>query len=178
MIRGFDTRQVGMYLDRIPIYVPYDGYADISRFIASDIYTIDVAKGYSSPLLGPNGLGGAISVVTRQPDKKLEGDGSFGRGSAGMMETGFHLGSRWQKFFLRAGMDWVQSDYLPLSEDFQQNALQPTYERVNSDQRDIRYNGRFGYTPNDHDQYVFTYNNQNRTTAFRLTPGTTQKTTR
>ena len=81
MIRGFDTRQVGMYLDNIPIYVPYDGYADISRFLASDIYTIEVAKGYSSPLLGPNGLGGAINLVTKQPEKKFEGDGSFGTGS-------------------------------------------------------------------------------------------------
>ena len=77
-----------------------------------------------------------------------------------MLETGFHLGSRWQKFFVRVGMDWVQSDYFPLSGNFELNALQPTYERVNSDQRDIRYNGRFGYTPNDQDQYVFTYNKQ------------------
>ena len=118
MIRGFDTRQVGLYLDDIPIYVPYDGYADISRFLASDIYTIEVAKGYSSPLLGPNGLGGAVNLVTKQPEKKFEGDGSFGRGSGGALETGFHFGSRWQKAFARIGMDWVQSDYFPLSGNF------------------------------------------------------------
>ena len=34
MIRGFDTRQVGLYLDNVPIYVPYDGYADIARLLA------------------------------------------------------------------------------------------------------------------------------------------------
>jgi len=160
MIRGFDTRQVGLYLDDIPIYIPYDGYADISRFLSSDISVIEVAKGYSSPLLGPNGLGGAVNIVTRQPEKKLEGDGSFGRGSGGLMDVGFHLGSRWQKFFVRAGMDWLQSDFMPLSGDFQLNALQPTYERIDSHQRDIRYNGRFAFTPNDTDQYVFTYNKQ------------------
>ena len=160
MIRGFDTRQVGLYLDGIPIYVPYDGYADISRFLASDIYTIEVAKGYSSPLLGPNGLGGAVNMVTKQPEKKFEGDGSFGRGSGGALETGIHFGSRWQKAFIRGGMDWVQSDYFPLSGNFTLNTLQPTYNRVNSDQRDIRYNGRFGYTPNSQDQYVFTYTKQ------------------
>lgn len=68
-IRGFDTRQVGIYLDSIPITVPYDGYADINRFLASDIALIEVAKGYSSPLLGPNGLAGAVNIVTRQPEK-------------------------------------------------------------------------------------------------------------
>ena len=67
MIRGFDTRQIGLYLDNIPIYVPYDGYADIGRFLTSNVAEIQVAKGYSSPLLGPNGLGGAVNIVTRQP---------------------------------------------------------------------------------------------------------------
>ena len=162
MIRGFDTRQVGLYLDGIPIYVPYDGYADIGRFLASDIYTIEVAKGYSSPLLGPNGLGGAINLVTKQPEKKFEGDGSFGTGSGRALETGIHFGSRWQKAFARVGMDWVQSDYFPLSGNFDTvtSTYQHTDSRVNSDRRDIRYNARFGYTPNDQDQYVFTYNKQ------------------
>ncbi len=72
MIRGFDTRQVGLYLDNVPVYIPYDGYADLGRFLTSDIADIDVAKGYSSPLLGPNGLGGVVNIVTRQPQKELD----------------------------------------------------------------------------------------------------------
>jgi iron complex outermembrane recepter protein len=160
MIRGFDTRQVGIYLDGVPVYIPYDGYADLGRFLTSDIADIDVAKGYSSPLLGPNGLGGVINIVTRQPQKKLEGDALMGTGSGDMLESGLHLGSRWHKFFLRAGMDWLQTDYFPLSNDFTRNAAQPTFERLNSDQRDIRYNGRLGYTMDDENQFVFTYNKQ------------------
>jgi iron complex outermembrane receptor protein len=27
-IRGFDTRQVPLFIDGIPVYVPYDGYVD------------------------------------------------------------------------------------------------------------------------------------------------------
>jgi iron complex outermembrane receptor protein len=160
MIRGFDTRQVGLYLDNVPIYVPYDGYADIARFIANDIAEIEVAKGYSSPLLGPNGLGGAVNIVSRQPEKKLEGDASIGTGSGRMIESGMHLGSRWQQFFFRGGMDWLQTDYFPLSGDFNTNVYQPGYNRTNSYQRDVRYNGRAGWTPRSQDQYVFTYSNQ------------------
>jgi iron complex outermembrane recepter protein len=160
MIRGFDTRQVGLYLDGIPIYVPYDGYADISRFLTSDIGMIDVAKGYSSPLLGPNGLAGAVNVVTRQPEKKLEGDASIGGGSGELLESGFHIGSRWKQFFIKGGMDWTQQEFFPLSGDYKTNTMQPNYERVNSYRRDVRYNGRIGWTPRDGDQYVFTYNRQ------------------
>jgi iron complex outermembrane recepter protein len=160
MIRGFDTRQVGLYMDNIPLYVPYDGYADISRFLSSDIAEIEVAKSYSSPLLGPNGLGGAVNLVSRQPEKKLEGDASIGTGSGDMLESGVHLGSRWQKFFIRGGIDWLQTNYYPLSGDFTLNATQPDYNRTNSYQRDAKYNGRIGWTPKGQDQYVFTYSNQ------------------
>ncbi len=160
MIRGFDTRQVGLYLDNIPIYVPYDGYADISQFLASDIAEVEVAKGYSSPLLGPNGLGGAVNLVTKQPEKKLEGDAIIGTGSGRMLESGAHLGSRWRQFFLRSGMDWLETDYFPISGDFVPNTVQPGYNRTNSYQRDVRYSGRVGWTPRGEDQYVFSYSNQ------------------
>ncbi len=160
MIRGFDTRQVGLYLDNVPIYVPYDGYADISRFLTSDIAEIEVAKGYSSPLLGPNGLGGAVNLVSREPEKKIEGDVSIGTGSGDMLESGAHLGSRWNHFFLRGGMDWLQTDSYPISGNFKLNANQPNYDRTNSYQRDVRYNGRIGWAPRGQDQYVFTYSNQ------------------
>jgi iron complex outermembrane receptor protein len=160
MIRGFDIRQVGIYLDNVPLYVPYDGYADLGHFLTSDISEIQVAKGYSSPLLGPNGLGGAVNLVSRQPEKKLEGDLLLGSGSGDMLQAGAHIGSRWDKFFIRGGMDWLQTDYFPLSGDFSPTTDQPDYERTNLDQRDVRYTGRVGLTPRGQDQYVFTYTKQ------------------
>jgi iron complex outermembrane recepter protein len=163
MIRSFDTRQVGIYLDGIPINVPYDGYADISRFLTSDISSIEVAKGYSSPLLGPNGLGGAINLVTRQPEKTIEGDGLFGTGSGRKIESAIRLGTRLDKFFIRGGMDWLQTDNFPLSANFVPNTVQPSFQRVNADKRDVGYNGRIGWQPKNEDQYVFTYNKQKAT---------------
>ncbi|MEG0883901.1 MAG: Plug domain-containing protein, partial [Janthinobacterium sp.] len=62
-IRGFDARQVPLYIDGIPVYVPYDGYVDFNRFTTSDLAAIQVAKGYSSVAYGANTLGGAINLV-------------------------------------------------------------------------------------------------------------------
>ncbi len=160
MIRGFDTRQVGLYLDGIPIYVPYDGYADLGRFLTSDLAEIEVSKGYASPLLGPNGLGGAVNLVTREPERKLEGDASIGTGSGNGLESSFHVGSHWRQFFFRGGLDWLQSDFFPVSGDFPLNSLQFIDHRVNSYQRDARYSGRFAWTPRSQDEYVFTYATQ------------------
>jgi iron complex outermembrane receptor protein len=160
MLRGFDSRQVGLYMDGMPTYIPYDGFADISRFLTGDLSEIDVAKGYSSPLLGPNGLGGAVNLVTRQPGKKLDADAAVGTGSGNRLESLLHLGSRWQSFFVQGGMDWIQTDYFPVSGKFVTNEMQPGYDRLNSDRRDVRYNGRFGWTPQENDRYVLSYSNQ------------------
>jgi iron complex outermembrane receptor protein len=160
MIRGFDTRQVGLYMDGVPLYVPFDGFADIARFLTSDVSEIDVARGYSSPLLGPNGLGGAVNLVTRQPEKKLDADAAVGTGSGDRLESWLHLGTRRGSTFLQAGMDWLETDYFPLSGKFPTNTMQPGYDRINSDRRDARYSGRLGWTPREQDRYVLSYANQ------------------
>jgi iron complex outermembrane recepter protein len=51
-IRGFDLRQVPVYLDGVPVYVSYDGYTDLSRFLVSDLSMVSVKKGEASLLLG------------------------------------------------------------------------------------------------------------------------------
>jgi iron complex outermembrane receptor protein len=160
IIRGFDTRQIGFYLDNIPIYIPYDGYADMGRFLTGNVSEIQVAKGYSSPLQGPNGLGGAVNIVTRQPEKKLEGTLTMGTGSGDMLESGIQIGSRLDKFIFQGGMNWLQTDYYPLAANFVTSSLQPTYERTNSDQRDADFNGRLGFTPNSRDRYIFSFMGQ------------------
>lgn len=82
MVRGLSTRgQVPLYVDGIPISVPYDGYIDFNRFLTSDIAELQVARGYSSPLLGPNALGGTINLVTQEPTKKVDVDALIGAGS-------------------------------------------------------------------------------------------------
>ena len=47
-IRGFDLRSVPVLIDGIPVYVPYDGYVDLSRFLYFDLAEVQIAKGYTS----------------------------------------------------------------------------------------------------------------------------------
>lgn len=43
-LRGFDSRQVPLFVDGVPLYVPYDGYVDFARFSTFDLAEIRVAK--------------------------------------------------------------------------------------------------------------------------------------
>ena len=124
-IRGFSTvGQVGFYRDGIPIYVPYDGYADLNRFLLSDVAEIQVTKGYSSPLLGTNNMAGSINMVTREPKKKLDVDGLLGTGSGSQLLSSIGIGSRWEKFYVQASLDWLERDFIPLSGNFALNKNQ------------------------------------------------------
>lgn len=73
-IRGQDSKRVGLFVDGVPVYVPYDGFVDYNRFLSSDISSIDVSKGFSSVAYGSNTLGGVINIVTKKPTKELEGN--------------------------------------------------------------------------------------------------------
>jgi len=74
-IRGFDSREVPLFIDGIPVYVPYDGYVDLGRFTTADLAAIQVAKGFSSVAYGANTLGGAISRFSPLLEMALLGQG-------------------------------------------------------------------------------------------------------
>src|SRR5512133_782866 len=93
-VRGFDLRQIPLYVDGVPVYVPYDGYVDQGRFTTFDIATISVAKGFSSVLYGPNTMGGAINLVSRQPQKAFEGQLSAGLFSGDGYESSLNVGTK------------------------------------------------------------------------------------
>src|ERR1700689_2522540 len=113
MVRGFSTRgQVPLYIDGIPISVPYDGYVDFNRFLTSDIAEVQVARGYASPLLGPNAGGGSVNMVTEEPVKKFDADALIGTGSGDALLSALRLGSRWRHFFFQGSIDWRPVDYI------------------------------------------------------------------
>ena len=166
MVRGFSTRgQVPLYIDGIPISVPYDGYVDFNQYLTSDIGEIQVARGYSSPLLGPNALGGSINMVTEEPVKKFSADALIGTASGDALLSSLRLGSRWKNFFFQGSIDWHQQDYIPLSGNFpvlQYTKLPDivmTDHLNNSWSRQERWTGRVGWTPKEGDEYVVSYNN-------------------
>jgi iron complex outermembrane receptor protein len=159
-VRGFDMRQVPLYIDGIPVYVPYDGYVDMDRFLTYDVGEMEVAKGFSSPLYGPNALGGAINLITKAPTQPFNLDLGTGYGSGRQVNGFVNTGVRWRTYWAQGGFAWLSSDTFPLSGGFRPTALQPAGDRQNAYQTDYKGRLRFGWTPNARDQYTFTYASQ------------------
>lgn len=164
-VRGFDLSRVPVLLDGIPIYVPYDGYIDLNRLQTFDLAAVEVARGYSSVLYGPNAMAGAINLVTRRPD-----DGFAARGQARLDLTDDleKSGARAnvlasygaQDWYVRGAVGWLDTDFTPLSDGFTAGLFQPRGERRRSSTEDLTTNFKVSLTPGD-DEYALTYVKQN-----------------
>lgn len=166
-IRGFDSRQITLNLDGIPIYIPYDGNIDLSRFRTSDLSRIEVSKSLGSLLEGPNNMGGAINLVTRRPDRPLEVEADIGveAGEDGLFKNAqnIQVGSRADKFYVTGGISRLESGDYPLSDDFSPteyapgDVVQGKGSRDHSGSESATGNLKFGYTPNATDEYAISY---------------------
>ncbi|WP_299247914.1 TonB-dependent receptor plug domain-containing protein [uncultured Cytophaga sp.] len=158
-IRGFDSRQVPVFIDGVPVYISYDGYVDLARFTTFDLAEINVSKGFASMLYGPNTIGGAINLISRKPSKKFEFSGATGYLTGGY-RTNLNVGSKLGKFYFQAGFSQLNKNYYNLSHDFDSTAHENGGRRDNSYSKDTKYSFRIGFTPTKKQEYVFNYVNQ------------------
>ena len=159
-VRGFDARQVPVFVDGIPLYVPYDGYVDFGRFTTFDLAEIRVARSDASLLYGPNTLGGAINLVTRKPVKPLEGDIRIGIGSGDLSKVAVNLGSNQESWYLQLGASYLDANSFPLPHGFKDRKAVPTDtgdKRENAYRTDTRASFKLGFTPNATDEYAIGY---------------------
>lgn len=159
-IRGFDSRQIPLFIDGIPVYVPYDGNVDITRFTTADLAAIQVAKGFSSVSYGPNVMGGAINLISRKPQAPLEGDARLGFGSGNERQTSVNVGSNQGLWFIQAGAAYLESDYFPMSKDYQPTTREDGGHRENAYRKDQKLSLKLGLTPNASDEYTISYTKQ------------------
>ena len=159
-VRGFDSRQVPLFIDGIPVYVPFDGYVDFNRFTTADLASIQVAKGFSSVAYGANTLGGAINLISRKPTKKLEGDLTVGSGSGAQQRASTNIGTNQGTWYLQTGVSSFESAGFPMSSAFKKTPTEDGGLRNNSSQKDEKLSVKVGLTPNASDEYALSYYKQ------------------
>jgi iron complex outermembrane receptor protein len=147
LVRGFDSRQVPLFIDGIPVYVPYDGNIDMGRLDVFDMAGLSISKGYSPVIYGPNTLGGAINVVSRRPVQPEELEARAGVNSGNGMEGAVRAGMRRAYGYAQAGVSWRERDYFRVADDFRAVPTQDGGKRDNSDSRDVQISAKLGWTP-------------------------------
>ena len=164
-VRGFDNKRTPVYYDGIPIYAPYDGNFDLSRFLTYDLGSVSVEKGLVSIKYGANAMGGAVNIVSRSPQKELDINGTSGVGfadGAGVNSyfTGLNVGTRQNKYYAMVSGSFNRRENFVLSKNFEPTAYQDAGKRRNSGAFDKKLSAKFGYTPNETDEYALGFVNQ------------------
>ncbi len=165
-IRGFDAKRVGVFIDGIPIYVPYDGNFDYGRFLTADIGQIDVSKGYSSVVYGGNTMGGVVNIVSKKPSKEFEGNikGEIVLDSNGKQARhieSINLGTMQSNgFYAQMGASYSKQDHFRISDDYQGTTEQPAGERLRSETEDKKASFKMGYVAHDKSEIAISYSNQ------------------
>jgi iron complex outermembrane receptor protein len=70
-MRGFDQRATLLTLNGVPVYEPYNGIINIDIFPLEMLDSVQITRGASSSLYGPNGMGGQIKLNTFAPRAPL-----------------------------------------------------------------------------------------------------------
>jgi iron complex outermembrane receptor protein len=89
-VSGTPNTQVLMLIDGQPQFMGIFGHPIADAYTGSDIERVEVIRGPGSILYGSNAMGGAINLITRQPD---EGFSLYGKAAYGSYNTSLFTGS-------------------------------------------------------------------------------------
>lgn len=164
-VRGFNSRQVPLFIDGIPVYVPYDGNIDLARFTSFDIAEVSVTKGFTSVLYGANSLGGSINVVSRRPQASFEGEAGGGvsfdaDGDRMSHRFYFNAGTNQDLWYAQIGGSLLERDHFLLPDGFAPTPTEDGARRENAAADDRKISIKLGLTPNATDELAIAYYNQ------------------
>ncbi|MHB8095463.1 MAG: TonB-dependent receptor plug domain-containing protein [Candidatus Aminicenantales bacterium] len=140
-LRGFDNKRIALLVDGIPVIDPYYSSFDLKTVSSGGIASIQVTKGPSSVLYGPNTLGGIVNVITRRPgpDPRLSLNASYG--DKNTWNAGLDTSYQWGKFGMVADAFYQNSDGF-----YYNNGTERTL-RANSDYKRLNLNAKLYYNP-------------------------------
>lgn len=166
-IRGFNANRVGVFIDGIPVYVPYDGNFDYGRFLTNDVAQIDISKGYSSVVYGANTMGGVVNIVSKKPTKELEGNIRAelifdSRSKLAKHVESINVGTRIDGFYAQLSGVYSNRDHFRLSDSYTPVAgsVQPEGDRLRSFAKDQKISLKAGYIADDGSEIAISYANQ------------------
>jgi outer membrane receptor protein involved in Fe transport len=141
-LRGISSNRIALLVDGVPVYEPYFSTFDLKTVSAGGIDTIQVTKGPSSVLYGPNTLGGLVNVITKRPAERpsLSLSGSYG--DKDTRSLGADASYNWKRFALSASALCQDSDAFAFPDPEAGRTI-----RANSDFERLNLSAKLYYTP-------------------------------
>ncbi len=149
-LRGIDSRRIVLLVDGIPVYEPYFSSFDLKTVAAGGIDSIQITKGPSSVLYGPNTLGGIVNVVTRRPSAGSELSLNASYGVNNTRSLILDTNHQWNRLGFAGTLQYQDSDGFVYP-----NEEMGKTDRMNSDYQRTNLNLKLYYTPSDRTEILF-----------------------
>ncbi len=131
-LRGYGQRQISVFLDGIPISLPYDGKLDVSQLVGDRLQSIRVARGTGSALYGTNTLGGSVNILTTSPANTTRVNWRLEGSDHGRYFSSIYANHRVGKLSFNLDVAWEKADEFKLSHNFTPTINEDGGRRENS----------------------------------------------
>lgn len=155
-VRGFSSESMPVFVDGVTQANPYRGDNDAARMLTADVESITLEKGYSTMLLGPNTMGGAILIRTARPKQAFEAlfTSGFGFDTLGKFADNHEVvsaGARGSQFYAKGTFQYRGIDHFRIPYDFEPVKRNPQQkgDRLWSASNDIKITLLGGWSPSD-----------------------------
>lgn len=147
-LRNSGERQLAIYFDGALLNIPWDNRVDLDLIPASALAGVTVSKGPAPSEFGPNLMGGAVNLISRDlgsPGMFSEATVHAGSGGERLVEA-MHIG-RTASFSYLAAVGYVDRDGITIPDDADLPFSQPNDAlRTNTDLERLNVLGRGEYT--------------------------------
>ncbi len=131
-LRGFGQRQISVFLDGVPVSLPYDGQIDLSQFSGDHFEQIRVSTGNVSPLYGINALGGSVNLISGTGTSTHPFSLRLEAGTNGRTFGSSSYQNRFGKWRIALHTNFSKRDNFKLPGNFKENANEDGDRRDNS----------------------------------------------
>ncbi|WP_372942131.1 TonB-dependent receptor plug domain-containing protein [Shewanella sp.] len=118
-IQGFEQDKILVLLDGVPYYETNYGQLDLNQIPTSIIAKIEVTKGASSVLYGPNGMGGVVNIITKKGRDGVSGELEASLGQMGQNNESASISLGKNGFSLFATVNHRGRDAMRMSNDYE-----------------------------------------------------------
>ncbi len=150
-LRGIDSNRIALLIDGIPVYEPYFSSFDLKTIATDGIDSIQLTKGPSSVLYGPNTLGGIVNVITQRPEGRPQLSLNASYGQDNTRGVGLQSGLQWNRWAFAGTLLYQDSDgyYYPSPESGDRT------QRINTDYQRLNFNAKAYSNPTNSSEFLF-----------------------
>jgi len=127
-IHGFDQSRTLIMIDGVPYYETNYGKLDLNVIPVDNIAKIEIQKGVTSVLYGPNGMAGIINIITKKPTEKPSIDALIETGDYRSNKFSVSHGMKIKKFNYWLNYSHEESKGWYMSRDFEPRKGQISYK--------------------------------------------------